>query len=309
MDGRTVVRARPAMEIHQVRYFLALCETMNFTRAAEQCHVAQPSLTRAIKALEDELGGPLFNRERNRSHLTELGKTMRPYLEQAWRAMNDAKGKALDFVRLKQAPLNVGIMCTIGPLNMLDLIAEFRQRYPGIDLVLRDATGRQLHALLLNGDLDVAIYGLSSLDDERVHAHPLYSEKFAVAIPPGHRFDGMTAVPLKEVDGEPYLTRLNCELLGVFDETLTERGLRIKLQYSTDREDWIQCMVQAGLGIAFIPEFMALLSGLTTRPLIEPEFERSINLVTVRGRPHTPAVGAFVRTVLRHRWAGSRAVT
>ena len=62
------------MEMHQVRYFVALCETLNFTRAAEKCNVTQPSLTRAIKLLEDELGGPLFNRERNQTHLTELGQ-------------------------------------------------------------------------------------------------------------------------------------------------------------------------------------------------------------------------------------------
>ena len=70
------------MEMHQARYFLAVCETLNFTRAAEQCHVAQPSLTKAIKKLEDELGGELFRRERARTHLTDLGRMMKPHLEQ-----------------------------------------------------------------------------------------------------------------------------------------------------------------------------------------------------------------------------------
>jgi len=64
--------------MHQIRYFLAVCETLNFTRAAEACNVSQPSLTRAIKGLEDELGGPLFRRERNNTHLTGLGETTRP---------------------------------------------------------------------------------------------------------------------------------------------------------------------------------------------------------------------------------------
>ena len=70
------------MEMHQARYFVALCETLNFTRAAEKCNVTQPSLTRAIKLLEDELGGPLFNRERNQTHLTELGRLMEPHLRE-----------------------------------------------------------------------------------------------------------------------------------------------------------------------------------------------------------------------------------
>ena len=69
------------MEMHQIRYFLAVSKTLNFTRAAEECHVSQPSLTRAIKLLEDEFGGELFRRERNLSHLTELGQRMLPLIQ------------------------------------------------------------------------------------------------------------------------------------------------------------------------------------------------------------------------------------
>ena len=88
--GSVAAGGRSAMEMHQVRYFLAVCETLNFTRAAERCNVSQPALTRGIKTLEDELGGPLFNRERNQTNLTELaltgttvsslgGQTLNPY--------------------------------------------------------------------------------------------------------------------------------------------------------------------------------------------------------------------------------------
>src|SRR3569833_1550016 len=71
-----------AMEVHEIRYFLAVCRTLNFTRAAEQCNVTQPALTRAIQKLEDELGGLLFSRERGNTHLTELGRLMQPHLEE-----------------------------------------------------------------------------------------------------------------------------------------------------------------------------------------------------------------------------------
>lgn len=69
------------MEMHQVRYFLVVCEHLNFTQAARGCHVAQPSLTRAIQLLEKEFGGRLFHRERSRTHLIELGRIVRPYLQ------------------------------------------------------------------------------------------------------------------------------------------------------------------------------------------------------------------------------------
>jgi DNA-binding transcriptional LysR family regulator len=88
------------MELHQIRYFLALCEELHFTRAAERCAVAQSSLTRAIKALERELGGALFHRERSNTHLTRLGERVKPSLEQAWRhvqaAQQAAQGAARD---------------------------------------------------------------------------------------------------------------------------------------------------------------------------------------------------------------------
>lgn len=72
------------MEMHQIRYFLAVCEELNFTRAAERCNVAQPSLTRAIKLLEEELGGQLFHRERANTHLSELGRLVKPHLEEVF---------------------------------------------------------------------------------------------------------------------------------------------------------------------------------------------------------------------------------
>jgi len=82
------------MEMHQVRYFLAVAEVLNFTRAAEECHVAQPSLTRAIKQLEEELGGDLFRRERPHAQLTELGQRMLPLLRQCYESALGARSLA-----------------------------------------------------------------------------------------------------------------------------------------------------------------------------------------------------------------------
>ena len=79
------------MEMHQIRYFLAVSRTLIFTRAAEDCHVAQPSLTRAIKLLEAELGGDLFRRERNLTHLTEFGQRMLPLMSQCYESALAAK--------------------------------------------------------------------------------------------------------------------------------------------------------------------------------------------------------------------------
>lgn len=290
------------MEFHQVRYFLALCETLNFTRAAEFCHVAQPSLTRAIKMLEDELGGPLFRRERNQSHLTDLGRIMQPFLEDVWKNLNDARGRAERFLKLRDAPLAVGVMCTIGPTRIVQLLRRFRDEQPGVRLNLVDGTARELHDRLDCGDIDVAIYAWPTGRDDRFHVQKLYQEKFLVAFPPGHRFEKLNAVSLKDTHNENYLQRLNCEMIAEFDAALLEKETQINICYGAERESWIQTMVMAGLGISFMPESIPTLADLPVRPIVDPEVERTVELVTVRGRPYSPAVGAFVREALRHRW-------
>ena len=87
------------MEMHQVRYFLAVAEELNFTRASEKCNVTQPSLSRAIKILEEELGGPLFHRERESIRLTDLGNLVRPHLQLVYDHSRLVKHLSQDFVR------------------------------------------------------------------------------------------------------------------------------------------------------------------------------------------------------------------
>ena len=132
------------MEMHQIRYFLAVCETLNFTRAAEACNVSQPSLTRAIKGLEDELGGPLFRRERNNTHLTGLGEMMRPHLSQVLIETDAAKERAKSFAKLDDVELKLGMMCTIGPRRFVPFLQAFRERHPKVRLIVQDGSNNEL---------------------------------------------------------------------------------------------------------------------------------------------------------------------
>jgi len=291
------------MELHEIRYYLALSETLNFTRAAEVCNVTQPALTRAIRSLEDKLGGTLIHRERGNTHLTDLGRLMLPYFSEMFGHMAEAKKRAESFVKLREARLAVGLMCTIGPANLVDLVAGFNDEHQGIELYLKDGTACQLEALLTQGEIDVAIYCKPEAPSEALHTLPLYRERFMVAVAPGHQLARLDQVTIPDIDGENYLCRVNCEYLGYIRDIRESMGVEIRRIYSSERDDWIQCMVLAGLGFTIIPEFAVTVPGLAIRPLVEPEFVREINLVTVRGRPHSPAVGAFVHACRRHPWA------
>ena len=295
------------MELQQIRYFVTLCQTLNFTRAAELCNVTQPSLTRAIQALEAEFGGPLVHRERNKTHLTDLGQIVRPYLEGLMEQASAVKTRAKEFSQLSDVSLSVGLMCTIGPQRLIGFMRHFRENFSGVDITLRDANARALHALLDQGEIDVAVMSFPSEVPDRFHALPLYVERFVIAFAPGHVFEKLNAVRLRDLHQQLYLSRLNCEFGEHMLQLYEQNGIEPIRPYRSERDDWIQAMAAAGLGFSFIPEFSVSTPGLQTRPLIEPEIVRTVSLVTVRGRPHSPGVGAFVRTARSEDW-GAEAI-
>jgi DNA-binding transcriptional LysR family regulator len=103
------------------------------------------------------------------------------------------------------------------------------------------------------------------------------------------------------MDGERYLARTNCEYWDYMRDLYQSKGAKLTVPYRSERDDWVQAMACAGLGVAFLPEHAVTIDALVTRPLVEPEVRRTIRLVTVRGRPQSPAVGAFVREAMRWR--------
>ena len=293
------------MEMHQVRYFLAVAEEMNFTRASERCNVTQPSLSRAIKLLEEELGGLLFHRERDSTRLTDLGQMARPHLQSVYEQSKLVKRLSKDFV--ERWPLKLGIMSTISPDEIIDLIANMRTRHPEVELKLCDANAKDLRARLLAGDLEVAIYALPGRQpDERIHSIPLFRERMVLAVHREHRLAKTGAFAVQEMNGESYIHRVNCEFAGYADAVLREKGVACKPVYWSERDDWTLAMVAAGLGFAFMPANAVKHPGVVGLPVVQPEFWRQVDLVSVRGRRYSPGVGSLVREAMRKRWFGQR---
>jgi DNA-binding transcriptional LysR family regulator len=142
---------------------------------------------------------------------------------------------------------------------------------------------------------------------EDFHALPLFTERFVITSAPGHRFEALNAVRLEDLCDERYLSRAACEFADHVRALCAERGVSLIRPYRSERDDWVQSMVRAGLGIGFTPEFSITIPDLVVRPLIEPEIARKVELVTVRGRPHSAPVGAFVRHAIRFSWPVPRA--
>ncbi len=290
------------MEMQQVRYFVALARTLNFTRAAEQCNVSQPALTRAIQQLEHELGGPLFHRERINTHLSELGLMMLPYLEGVANSARAAKQAASEAKRLENVTLTLGAMCTIGPKVVADLIVRFQAEHPDVEVSVIDGDGRTMIDQLEKGDLHVGLVGGPGALPEHLHQMPMFTERYVVLVAPDHAWAGRDAVRVEELHGQPYVSRTHCDAAQVVDEDLQRRGIAPKLVFSSPRDEWVQNMIKAGLGFGFFPEHSVTDRNLVVRPLIDPGYTRTIYMATVRGRPHSPSIGAFVQAARQHRW-------
>lgn len=292
------------MEMHQVRYFLALCETLNFTRAAEQCHVAQPSLTKAIRKLEEEFGGELFRRERNLTHLTELGRSLQPHLSQIMAASEAATTHARDARGGQRAPITLGVMSTLSPTHLSSLLRHLHQQVPNLDMTITEASCHDLVERLMQGEVDVGLLGLPDLPD-RVDARPLFDERYMIAFPRGHRFEQMNGIPMRELDGEDYLVRLHCEFADHFDALGGARDFKARVRQSSEREDWVQAMILAGVGCAVMPEYLPTLPGIVMRPIVDPAVTRTVSLATVGGRRYSPTLRLLIDAVARHDWRHS----
>jgi DNA-binding transcriptional LysR family regulator len=294
------------LDIHHIRYFLAVCETLNFTRAAEKCNVTQPALSRAIQQLEGEVGGLLFRRERNLTHVTDLGLLMKPRLQQIVDGLSDVKRDAKRFLTLEEANITLGIMCTIGPRRLTGLVAEFGRKFPGVSVKLVEGIARDLAGRIEKGEIDLAIMATPDGFSDRIEAYNLYDERFVIAFPEKHRFAAMNGIPMREIHGESYLRRINCEYRDHLSKIADECHADAPLAFASEREDWIQNMVAGGLGICIIPEFSAVIPGIQVRPLVDPEVSRDVSLVWMAGRRHSPAVTAFVKLARGHPWADSQ---
>ncbi|NOK16172.1 LysR family transcriptional regulator [Corallococcus carmarthensis] len=286
------------MEMHQVRYFLAVSETHSFTRAAERCHVSQPTLTAAIKKLEVELGGPLLLRDRSGAKLTPLGRLVLPRLQ---RIDDESRSVALiaeNHRRLKQVPLRIGVLCTIGPARLSGYLAAFRAVAPGVEVELQVGTRDKVLRQLEEAEVDLVITHAAAPTPDWCVVTPLYEERYLVVLPPGHRLAAHDTVRLAELSDEPYIDRLSCEMREQVGELCTSRKVALYASYRTEREEWVQSLVAAGVGFAFMPEHSLMPGATTARPLVEPSLQRTVSLLRSGDRTAPPVAKLFWRTLL-----------
>ncbi len=290
------------MEIYQIRYFLAVSETLNFTRAAERCFVSQPALTKAIQKLEDLLGGRLFDRTKNAVQLTDLGRAMLPNFQQIYATANQTREHAKRLVREQRAVVRVGVMCTLDFNLLLPGFIGFQQAHPKVDVMFREGTLESLTDALDKNEIDLGIMSSPHAFPKRFAVTPMYSEDFVIAHGPSHRFGKMKGLSVNDLQGEPYCERQNCEFSDYIGRTLEERGIDVRTVQETTCEDWIQGMVRSGFGIAYMPQTLAKMAHLPYVTTADCEFRRDVGALVLAERPLSDATTALRDALTRFDW-------
>ena len=194
-------------------------------------------------------------------------------------------------------------MSSIGLGRLAPAIAEFAFAVPGCSLEVHQGDPGELEARLASETLDLALFNAFAGLGPSLAAETLYTERYQVVLPPNHPLLARAEIPLAALDGLPYVDRLLCELREIVMSVATERGVGLYAKFRSAREDWIEGLVRAGLGFAFLPEFSILHGDTPRRPLVEPEVKRQISLVLASARAPAPAAATLADILRRHVWA------
>jgi LysR family hydrogen peroxide-inducible transcriptional activator len=241
------------MTLNDLRYVVALAHERNFHRAAERCFVSQPALSLAIQKLEAELGVRLFERSRSAVRPTEIGQRI---VEQAQRVIEEA-GKIPELARQGgdqlAGPLRLGVIYTVGPYLLPELIPVLHRKAPQMPLEVEENLTAQLELLLRNGRIDAALIALP-FDAPGVDVLPLYDEPFTVAVPASHPWARRAAIKASELAGENVLLLpsghcFSNQVVEACPEL--QRGGTDALQGNS--LETIRNMVASGLGVTVLP--------------------------------------------------------
>jgi DNA-binding transcriptional LysR family regulator len=290
------------MEMHQVRYFLAVARNLNFTRAAEECNVSQPALTRAIKLLEDEFGGELFRRERKLSHLTDLGQRMLPLFQQCYESALGATNLAKAVKRGEIATLRLAMSRTIDMELITPFLGELMSVMNGLELKFLRGTLSEVAEIMKQGDADLALAGAITESWDRFDSKPLFTENFVLLVNQDHPLASRPSIEIADLEGERLLIRSYCELTAQLNARLNGEGMTHPPCHEVASERDLLSLLENKFGVAVVPESTFVPSSIRRIPIPALHISRTVFLYAVAGRPRSNAASTFIKQLQAADW-------
>lgn len=291
------------MEMHQVRYFLAVARTLNFTRAADECNVTQPSLTRAIKQLEAELGGDLFRRERPAAQLTELGLRMHPLLKQCYDAAVGARSLASTFKSGEIGSLRIALTHAVDLTLLIPYLERLKRMFNRVEFRLLRGTASEVAELLKKGEAELGIAAELDDDWDRLDAWPLFTEGFDLVIPGDHPLAARDGVRVEDLRSEQLLARSHCETAGRLGDALRDHQIDVDRGHAASSERDLIELVEANLGVALMPNSAPTPPSLKRAEVAGLDCRRTVQLYGVAGRERTAVANAVMKMLRSADWS------
>jgi Transcriptional regulator len=293
------------MEMQQVRYFIAVANTLNFTRAAEQCNVTQPALTRAIQQLEHELGGELIRREGRLSHLTDLGSRMLPLLSQCYESALSAKTLAAKVKKGDVSALAIGVSRTLDLDLLMEPLSEMHRSFPGLQLKVRRGNGTQISEWLKNGDIDLAFGGSIGESWDRLESWPMFSESFDLVVSASHELAMRNELELdvELIRDVRFLVHADADQAELHRARLDAVSINLDDAHEVDSDRDLEALIVASFGIAILPA-SALHSSRVKRVRCSAlDLRRTVAVYSVAGRPRSRETSALLNLVRSADWS------
>lgn len=298
------------MELRQLQQFVAVAETLNFRRAAERLHMAQPPLSVAIRKLEAEVGAPLFERQPRGVALTAAGVAA---LDFARRCLIDA-GALRDAAQAaaggERGLLRVGFVGSATYALMPRLLPAFRKRYPHVELVLRESTNLELLALVHSGELDIGLVRYPTGSASALRFEIVERDVFCAVLPANHSLAKHSKVTLAMLAGEPFVDYASTRVPGLHAMVMLafqQAGLTPRVSQEATQVQTVISLVQSGMGVALVPSVSARLASrdVVFRPVTDLPASAEISLAMAsRADGHGAAAQRFRALALNPRADG-----
>jgi LysR family hydrogen peroxide-inducible transcriptional activator len=284
------------MEFHQLRDFVAVAATGNFSQAAHRCRVAQPSLSKAVQRLEAEMGTKLFVRSKRGTVLTSAGEILYRHALNILNEVEQAKQEMAERNGLGRGTVRIGVLPTISPYFLPRVLAQFAQSYPALEVVVVEDRAVVLMHRIDVSELDVALVSLP-IPDNGFMQETLFTEELLLTVPSEHPLAIKEKIGLKDLEAERFI--LIKEVHGPGDQIskfCQQSDLHLQIVLENSQIETVQSLIMAGLGISLVPE-MARISGripLVYRSLENPKPTRSVSVVWRKGHEQSRATKEFV---------------
>lgn len=286
------------MDFQHLRYFVEVAKQQGFSKAAQVLHSSQPSISKAIKSLEDELGVILFNRTTRHLQLTDDGEVVLQYANTTLAMSRDLQSLLNEGKQLKRGKLSLGLPPVIGVSFFPKMIADFRGEYPGVQIRLVEEGGKIVEQLVKEAKLDLGVVVLP-VDEEEFEVFPLAERKLSLVVNSTHPLAREEVIQLSQLRNESFI--LFKEGFSLYDrvrEACIQEGFEPAIAYESSQWDFIGEMVGSGLGIAFLPDTVSSKldsKSVTTIPMTIPSIRWDLAAIWSKHHYHSHTARGWIQ--------------